>query len=226
MEPYLEAFTPTYHTLWKPDIRRNTLLIWKSLCISWCASLPHDTKANPTTTCVRLRINDSKNPVISCGIVFPISKSVKINHHHVLETLETSGSSPLPPIIPPLHWFQVTSSVRSRYPLPCNPADWISKLFSGRLLQPEEIEREREREREREFSWSETETCSLKKAIPERYHQLESGSVSFRLFLGCAAAKDCRTVETCSWHSIIVSMFPEGYLARWCHRSLVRTNCK
>ena len=175
MEPYLEAFTPTYHTLWKPDIRRNTLLIWKSLCISWCASLPHDTKANPTTTCVRLRINDSKNPVISCGIVFPISKSVKINHHHVLETLETSGSSPLPPIIPPLHWFQVTSSVRSRYPLPCNPADWISKLFSGRRLQPEEIEREREKEREsflevkqKHAAWkrpSQKDTTNLKVAL-------------------------------------------------------------
>jgi len=48
-----------------------------------------------------------------------------------------------PPIIPPLHWFQVTSSVRSRYPLPCNP-DWISKLFSGRRLQPKARERERE----------------------------------------------------------------------------------
>ena len=52
-----------------------------------------------------------------------------------------------PPIIPPLHWFQVTSSVRSRYPLPCNPANWISKLFSGRQLQPKAKERERERVR-------------------------------------------------------------------------------
>ena len=71
------------------------------------------------------------------------------------------------------------------------------------------------REREREF-----ETCNLKKAIPERHHQLESSSVSF------IAAKDFRTVGTCSWHSIVGSMFREGHWAGWCHRSLVRTNYK
>ena len=116
--------------------------------------------------------------------------SVKNNHHHLLET---SGSSPLPPHHPPLV-----------------PGHFFSEVQVSFALQSCRLE-----EREREFK-----TCNLKKAIPERYHQLESSSVSF------IAAKDFRTVGTCSWHSIVGSMFREGHWARWCHRSLVRTNYK
>ena len=131
--------------------------------------------------------------------------SVKNNHHHLLET---SGSSPLPPHHPatplvPGHFF---SEVQVSFAL----QSWLDFQTFFREAVTTKSKRERERERFR----------TLKKAIPERYHQLESSSVSF------IAAKDFRTVGTCSWHSIVGSMFREGHWARWCHRSLVRTNYK